>query len=170
MYQSIWIVVRERLNERRIDEAEDGGTRGDPKCQHQHGGKCKSRVAQQLSKREPNVLEETLEEGNRVLRAVRLPHCLHPTQLDHRVPARLFRRHPRPQVVVDVHLAMALDLRREILAFVIATKEPSKPQYPRSQLLHPISSCVKKRATIAVVCSQSFASFSICLLPARVKR
>src|SRR5437870_4217799 len=97
---------------------------------------------------------------------------LEPSQLEDRVTLRGVGPHAAPQVVLDVHRQMALELVVELTQGARATtgtERGREPEQRRTQRSHDEdSSGVMKRARIAVACSQDRASFSICRRPARV--
>jgi hypothetical protein len=107
-------------------------------------------------------------DGSRRRSRYRSRVCATPPSLTS-VATRRVRRHPRAQIFVDMKVKMALDLGGEIVA--AGTYRLSQPEEPRAQAPHDGSSFGRRnRARIAVVRSQSRASFSTCRRPARVSR
>ena len=83
-------------------------------------------------------------------------------------PAGFVRRHAESEIVVNVQLQMAIDFGGEIgVALSFLRKKPAA-RISQARSFSSGSLRTKKRATIAVVCAHSRASFPSCFLPARV--
>ena len=67
------------------------------------------------------------------------PSSARPAQLNQRVPASLLRSHPGAQVVLDVHLEMALEFFRHLLLATPAAKQAGQTDQPGSKWSHDVS-------------------------------
>ena len=131
----------------------------------------KSRRFAQLAQCEAEVLQQVLKPGQRVALAHRLLRLLHATHLDQRLATSLFSGHPGAELVLDVHLQVALQLGSDFVVRAPRAEQTTKADPQRSEGAHHASSAgERKRATMALACSQLRASRSSCLRPARVSR
>ena len=89
-------------------------------------------------------------------------------EAEKRLPARLVPRHPAAEVVVDLHLQMAVELVLQLSVMPAATEQPTEAPQQHPQPRHDDSPGARNRARIAVVCCHSRAAFSTWFLPARV--
>src|SRR5207253_326162 len=106
---------RQRLQHHDIDERKDSGVSADSERQRQHCDERKSRRPSQGSQCVSQVLLQYIEERDSTSLAILLFGLLDSAQANHRLPARLVRRHASADIVVDVHLKMAFHLRRQIV-------------------------------------------------------
>ena len=111
-----------------------------------------------------------LEQGNPAAVAHLLLDRLDAAEPEQRVPASLFRGHARPQIVLDVHLDVALELLGEVAVPPLAVEQSAQALDPNAQgpRHHDLPSGARNRAMIPVVRSQSRACLSSCLRPAGV--
>src|SRR5205085_3968922 len=100
-----------------------------------------------------------------------LLHLLDAAELDQGMAPRLGCRHAGAQVVLGVHLEVALQLLGQLPLALIPAKEPGHADGPAAQLSevhHDSLARSKKRARMSAVCSHSRVSRTTCLRPARV--
>ena len=100
--QPIGILERQRPEERRIDQAEDGAVRADAERERQDRRGGEAGVLAEHAHRRNQILAECVECRDSVLIAISFLRLRRAAQADQRVPPRLVGRHARAQVVVDV--------------------------------------------------------------------
>jgi hypothetical protein len=182
----IRIVERQRPQQHRVDYAENCCVRADSQPERQHDDDGEGRSLSKHACAESDVLNQVLDNRDAALLAALLLHLQQTAELDERVPSGLCGRHPRANVVFDVHRQVALEFRRSVGAF--AREQLQRAEHPRAKTpdsrstmarrargragrrieAHDDSPGVRNRAMISVVRSHSFASFSSCLRPALV--
>ena len=113
------------------------------------------------------VANERVNRGQTAAIAVGFLDRLEAAELQERGAPRVFGRHPRAHVVVDVQLQMARQLVVEVA--VAPAKQTDDANQQRAQASHA-SSVGRKRPRIAVVSRQSRASRARCFRPAGVSR
>ena len=140
------------------------------------------------------IARERLEHREAAAIAIRLLRALETPQRDHRAAAGFVRGHPGAQVVVDVQLQMAVELRGELVlgappgeragqsvdpgsdgfhrSVLLTTKRSQRIGEPRAHVSNPHHSSLgaRKRVMIAEVASHWRVSRSICFRPAFVSR
>ncbi len=163
--------VRQRPDQRGVDDAEDGRAGGDTETKDEHGREGEAGAPAKLARREAQVLPAALDHRQRGPIVVRLTGRTDTAQLQHGLAAGLGLVHTRAQVVVDVQLQVALELVDELAIAAVAangTREPPQPGAKRSHDFPP--SGARKRSRMAVVVRHSPVSRSTCFRPARVSR
>ena len=103
-----------------IDEGEDGDAGSDAESKHEDGGDGETGAAAELAKGVADVLDHGLEEGDGAAFAVGLLCWFCATQFEDRFAACLLRGHAGAEVVVDVHLEVAVDFIGELQFFLLA--------------------------------------------------
>ncbi len=163
------IFVWQRAKEHRVNDAEDCGVRANTEgqCSDRHEGEA--RILAQHASGETNILKKCVDNRQSTTLAVHLFRCFHATEPDECLPPRFLFAHPRPQIILDVHLEISFDLRGKLLVVLPLAKHARQPRYVGAQLPHDGSSPgLRNRASIDVVFSHSRASLSSCFFPARV--
>ena len=163
------VAIRERLQERRVHESEEGDAGAGAERDREDGGGGEARVLAQLADRVAAVLKEMLDGREGASLAPSFLRGLDPAQLQEGVATCHFRGHARADVVVHVHRQVALELGRELAVAPVVGKEAGQTPEPGAYALHARSSeGPRKRARISVAFSQSRVSRSSCFRPARV--
>jgi hypothetical protein len=162
---------RDGVQQHGVHDGEQRGVDADSERQSDDNYQGKAGRLAQLAQREAEVLHEIFEPRQRVTLAHGLLRLLHAAKADERLTASLFGSHPGAQIVLDVHLKMALQLGGEVFVRAPCAKQTTKADPQRSEGAHYASSAgERKRATMAAACSQLRASRSSCFRPARVSR
>src|SRR5687768_12634782 len=92
-------------------------------------------------------------------------------EFQQRLTPRLGGNHSSAHAVFNMHLEIALHLRGELDFAASLVEQTAEPHQPRAQHLHDFSFLAeRKRARMAVACSQSRVSFLSWFLPERVSR
>ena len=100
--QPIGRFERQRPEERRVDQAEDGGVRADAEREREDRRRGEAGVLAEYAHRGDQILAECVERRDSVLIAISFLRLRRAAQADQRVAPRLVGRHARAQVVVDV--------------------------------------------------------------------
>ena len=125
--------------------------------------------AAQLAQGVAEVLHDGLEEGKRASFAMGLRGVLDAAELEDGLAASFGGSHAGAEIVVDVELQMAVDFGGELLLLPLRGDDTGESVKPCAKAVHHASSVgARKRARMAVVCSQLRASRSRRRCPARV--
>ena len=162
--------VWQRAQQQRIHHGEHDGVGADAQGEHEQDHGREAPAAAHHAQAQAQVLREHVDQGQAAPVAVDLPGLLDAAQLDQRRAARVFARHPRAQVVLHVHLQVALQLLREFALAAVAVEQAQDARPQRSQRPHHDCLGARKRARMVAVCSHSRVSFSTWRRPARVSR
>ena len=127
---------RQRPEQDGVDDAEDGRVRADPETQREHGDEGEGRRPPQHARAVPHVLRDVLQHGDPAALAVLLAHAADAAEPNQRVTARIGRRHPGTDVVVDVHLQMARQLVPQVAIAPRRREESPEPEQPRAYAFH----------------------------------
>ena len=161
---------RDGVEEHRVDDGKQRRVDADAERQRDDDNRGKSWRFAQLPHCEAQVLHQVFEPGQSVALAHGLLRLLQTSESDKRLAACLFRRHSGAEVVVDVHLEMALQLCGDFVARAPCAEQATKADPQCSEgAHHPSSAGERKRATIAVACSQLRASL-LQLLPSDARQ
>ena len=171
-YQFLRVRIGQRMQQRRIDQAENRRGRADPQGHRQNRDSRKPRRLGQHAYREARVLQQVFKKRQPLLCVVILSHCPHPSELHHRLPPCLFRIHPRAQILLRLQGDMLLHLLPQPFVVSPPGGKVLEPRQKPSQKSHGKSSAFtsKNRPMIAAVCSQSCVSTCSCLRPSFVSR
>src|SRR5205814_6707789 len=133
--------------------------------QSQHRGERKSRTAPQPAQSVADILDKGIEHRQPPPFAIRFFRCLDAAQPDQRLPPRFPGAHSGTQIVVDVHLEIALDLLDQFAVVAIPAEQSGEAANENGQMSHTEGSLRRDRnlAMTAAVSCQSLASVSSCL-------
>jgi hypothetical protein len=169
--EPIRVGVGQRPQQHGAEQAEDRGIRADAETERENRDARERRVPAQHARADAQVLHEMVERGESRAVPVVLPDLREAAEPDERLAPRLVRRHSGAQVVVDVHVQVALKLRVELGLVRPRHDRTGEPCQPRPERSHDEASPGEKnRAMIPVVRSQSRASRRSCRRPPRVSR
>src|SRR6266498_5425895 len=129
-----WVAIRQRVQQNAVDDAEDRGVRSDAEREREHGHDGKAGILAQHSCAISNVLPQRFQHRKASLISVSFLYGLNSSQFDHRLLARLFRRHAHAKIVFDVQLKMALDLliKFPVLALLVEQAANSHHRFTKS--------------------------------------
>ncbi len=88
-HQFLRVRKPQRMQQRRIHQAENRRCRPDPQRHRQNRNRRKARRLRQHAQRVAQILNQVFKERQPLLRVVILSHCPHPSELQHRLPPRL---------------------------------------------------------------------------------
>jgi len=106
MYESIGVVVRQRPEQHRVDDAEDRRVGADPKGKGQHGDSGEAGCLEKGADRVPQVAHDIVEPPKATLIPMHFPHLLDSAEVASRRLARRLRRPPTTHVFVCLQLEM----------------------------------------------------------------
>jgi len=129
-----WVAIRQRVQQNAVDDAEDRGVRSDAEREREHGHDGKAGILAQHSCAISNVLPQRFQHRKASLISVSFLCGLNSSQFDHRLAARLFRRHAHAKIIFDVKLKMALDLliKFPVLALLVEQAANSHHRFTKS--------------------------------------
>src|SRR5882757_3173084 len=133
------IAIGKRPDQGCIHECKDGHTRTHPKRKHQNRRAGEARIFAELSYGEADVEKQVFQERDSPAFTICLCGRFDTTQLEDCIPPRLLRGHACTQVVIDMHLQMAIELIGNLSLSPYATKHPRQPDKPCTQRLHAYS-------------------------------
>ena len=128
------ILIRQWFNECGIDESKDRETGADSKRYHRGGSSSECRILTELPKGEAQILDHAFEKWNGGAITVSFFCLIDATKLHYRDAPGFLRRHAGADVVVDMHLQVALELIRKVT--LVFKKQSSEPQQPRTNFSH----------------------------------
>ena len=168
-HEALGLAIGERLQHDAVHNRENGRIRTNTESQGEHGRSGEARALTQHAAGRAYILQNCFQQGKTSPVPVILLGLLDAAEFRQCLPPCDFRTHAHAQIVFDVHLEMALDLRGKIFFSPFLSKQFAQPQHPGAYQPHADSfPGARKRARISVVCSHSRASLSSCLRPARV--
>ena len=161
------IGVRQRRDERGVEDREDRGVRADAERERRHRDDRESRTAAQHAEGVAEILPEGVEPGAGARLAHGLLDLRHAPEIDPRLAARLLRTHPRGLVLVGEDLDRRGDLVLEIPLDAPPPKEVAREAADSSREAHGY---VDSRASpiAAATRAHSRVSAASCFWPAFV--
>ncbi len=126
--QAIRIGIRQRTEEDRVDEAEDGGVGADTERQREDRGERETGIAPQHAQRVADIPDERFDDGNPSLVADPFLGLFDTAELAERDAARIRLRQSAPQVIADTLVDVLPNLHVELSLDIRSTKQCLKPR------------------------------------------
>src|SRR5262249_41009888 len=115
-----------------VDDAEDGGVGADAESERENRGERESGAGAKHSRTKADILDQMLNDRKTAAIAVQLLRLLEPAQVDQRVSARLLRCHAGADVVIDVHLQMAVELHPHLALVPVESERAGETTHERT--------------------------------------
>ena len=106
--------IRKRIQEHRVDDAEQSRRRGDAGRQRQHCRRDEAGTSAEGAQRMANIVDQEIEHGKSSIGAMRFQRWCDPAQPDEGVSARRIGRQTGEEIVVDVQLDVTVELASEL--------------------------------------------------------
>ncbi len=171
-HQFLGVRIPQRMQQRRVDQAENRRRRSDPQRHRQNRNRRKARRLRKHAQRVAQILNQVFTERQPLLGVIILSHCPHPAEPQHRLAPRLLCGHAGAQVLRGLQSDVLLHLFAQSPIALPSGNEICQTSQETSEEFHGRSSAFtsKNLVTSAVVCSQFRVSASNCFRPAWVRR
>ena len=116
------LTIGQRAQENSVYETEDRGVGADAYRQRQHRHHREAGIFQEHPTSKSQVLEQGFKKGKPALGPIVFLSLFNAPQLHERLPPRFGSAHARAQIVLDVHLEMALHLCGELPLTTLLSK------------------------------------------------
>ena len=127
-HDAIGIGKRQRPQHHGIHDRKDRRVHADAQAKNQHAGEGEAGALHQRAGAIPHIADERFEYRNAAAIAVLLLGLLDASKSNERAATRFLWRHPRLEVVVDVQLQVAFELRGQIALGSVRGKHTKESQ------------------------------------------